>query len=232
MLCEYIKNRNNFKKINYQLISSERAQFDIDNQMRILGKLIPRFMIDIIDVIYLGDFPELQKAGKKAAYLDGSILIDIKNLSSEKEFMENTVHEIAHAVLQTYGNHILSDFNLEREFLGKREKLFQLLKADLNSEKEKNRFEVEWHEKFLNSEFDKDLDDLFYIHYGYERLTPYIMNLFISSYSPTSLEEYFAVGFEFYILSEERDWLKNISPILYKKIEEIENLPNGDYFND
>ena len=48
------------------------------------------------------------------------------------------------------------------------------------------------------------------------------MGLFVSPYAATSIQEYFANGFEKYFLDETRT-VKNVSPVLYRKIEEIIN---------
>ena len=58
---------------------------------------------------------------------------------------------------------------------------------------------------------------------GYALLTTLTMGLFVSPYAATSLREYFATGFDKYYL-EDRRYLKNISPILFEKIEYISNL--------
>ena len=48
------------------------------------------------------------------------------------------------------------------------------------------------------------------------------MGLFVSPYGATSIQEYFANGFEKYYLDNPRR-VRDISPILYRKIEEIIN---------
>jgi len=44
------------------------------------------------------------------------------------------------------------------------------------------------------------------------------MGLFVSPYAITSLREYFSTGFEEYFLKD-RNYLKNMSPAIYNKIE-------------
>ena len=52
---------------------------------------------------------------------------------------------------------------------------------------------------------------------------------FINSYAPTSLREYFATGFtDFYMRPDDRETLKMVSPILYKKIFELNLEENLD----
>jgi len=54
--------------------------------------------------------------------------------------------------------------------------------------------------------------------------------LFFSPYAITALKEYWANGFENYIVGDynDRKKLKEISPKLFKKIEQILNLDNEE----
>ena len=62
-----------------------------------------------------------------------------------------------------------------------------------------------------------------YADVGYPLLTSLTMGLFISPYAATSLREYFARGFEEYYIGD-RKYLTNISPVLYNKIEYLDNI--------
>ena len=55
---------------------------------------------------------------------------------------------------------------------------------------------------------------------GYDKLRIISSGLFYSPYAITSLREYWANGFENYLLGD-RERLKDLSPVLYTKIEEI-----------
>ena len=97
------------------------------------------------------------------------------------------------------------------EFLAKRYKLYQILKAhDYKGPKE----------EFLNSNFSQQLDDFAFKVVGYERLEFFTLGLFPSTYSVTSLREYFATGFEIYFLEGPKN-LKEC-PVLLEKMEEVE----------
>ena len=76
---------------------------------------------------------------------------------------------------------------------------------------------------FLESNYSKEFDMFLYQEVGYELMTTLTMGLFVSPYSVTSLREYFATGFEKYYLKDRR-YLKNISPILFEKIEYISSF--------
>ena len=51
---------------------------------------------------------------------------------------DDIVHEIAHAVEERHANHIYGDGRLQNEFLGKRERLYQILKANNENSQEQS----------------------------------------------------------------------------------------------
>jgi len=75
-----------------------------------------------------------------------------------------------------------------------------------------------WAKQFLNPEYNAQFDKYLYEVLGYPLLTSLSMGLFVSPYAVTSLREYFSTGFEEYFLKD-RNYLKNISPAIYNKIE-------------
>ena len=172
--------------------------------------LIPRRLLTNIEVIYVGKFDFLDKKEMNAMYKDSALYIS-NDQDDEEDMVDDIIHEIAHAVEEKYGFEIYDDDKIKEEFIGKRKKLFSLLKAydylpDLRL--------------FLNTEYSKDFDDYLYKEIGYPKLEQISMNLFISPYSITSLREYFAIGLEAFFLNNKKE-LKNICPQLYYKIEEV-----------
>jgi hypothetical protein len=75
-----------------------------------------------------------------------------------------------------------------------------------------------WAKQFLNPEYSAQFDKYLYEVLGYPLLTSLSMGLFVSPYAITSLREYFSTGFEEYFLKDQ-NYLKNISPAIYNKIE-------------
>ena len=61
---------------------------------------------------------------------------------------------------------------------------------------------------------------------GYPTLLSLTMGLFVSPYGATSIQEYFANGFEKYFLDNPLT-VRDMSPVLYRKIEEIINDDNA-----
>jgi len=71
---------------------------------------------------------------------------------------------------------------------------------------------------YENPEYDYDFDQHLYKDVGYDYLRGASAELFYSPYAITSLREYWANGFENYLLRS-RGKLKEISPALYEKID-------------
>ena len=166
-----------------------------------------------IDLIYIGEFSEFLERDVNAMYKHGALYITNAQ-DDEADMIDDIVHEIAHSVEEFAGQDIYGDKKVENEFIGKREKLFYILREE--------GFDVNL-QNFLNSSYDKDFDKFLYDKIGYPLLISLTMGLFISPYAVTSLREYFASGFERYFLGDRR-YLNNISPLLYNRLEYISNF--------
>tara|TARA_Y100001963_G_scaffold143483_1_gene214438 strand:+ start:474 stop:1175 length:702 start_codon:yes stop_codon:yes gene_type:complete len=193
--------------INNPLVSEE---VDFEQIVSYLEENIPPHMFDEIDLIMVGENPYLDEKELEATYKDGAILIR-STLLNNRDYIENILHEMAHGLEYRYGMFIYSDFKLEQEFLGKRERFYHLASAE--------GYDIEYND-FMNPEYSKEFDDFLYKEIGYEKLNNLLMGLFISPYAATSLQEYFANGVENYFL-DDRDYLRKISPVLTEKIIRI-----------
>ena len=143
-------------------------------------------------------------------YKDGAIYVtnEQKNTS---DMTDDIVHELAHATEENYNGFIYEDGDIEREFIGKRQRLCSLLSYE--------GYNIP-SDVCLKLEYNKKFDEFLYQEVGYEKLTNITMGLFYSPYAATSLKEYFANGFEHYFIGD-RKYLSNTSPRLYNKITDI-----------
>lgn len=170
---------------------------------------LSRPLLNGVEVVYIGQFKELK--GRNATYAHGGIYMS----SSEPtnfDMLENFIHEVAHSLDQKYGMYIYDD-NLIGEFKGKRERLRHLLEAE--------GYYIS-PAFYSYSEYNQKFDNFLANEVGYPTLLTLTMGLFASPYGATSIQEYFANGFEKYFLENPRT-VRDISPILYEKIEEIIN---------
>ena len=183
---------------------------DLEEAFQLIYSRVPQHLFSELEAVYIGNFEELQDRQVQSIYKNGTIYVT--NLQSNTmDMVEDIVHELSHSLEEPYGMLIYGDSQINLEFIGKRRRLKGLLEG--------NGFET-GNVDFENSEFDKDFDTYLYKEIGYPLLINLTLGLYNSPYAATSLKEYWASGFEEYILGD-REMIKSISPMLFEKIEEI-----------
>jgi hypothetical protein len=184
---------------------------DVQSVIDTVESEMPPHLFFEIDTVMVGQFDFLADRALEALYKDGAIYIT-NDLTTEKDLLENLIHEASHSLEPALGHYIYGDQKLKAEFLAKRERLY----VDLRSHGAKNLPA----QAFADTEYDIKFDGFLYKKLGYATLESHINGLFISPYSVTSLREYWATGFEEYFLGD-REYLKKISPKLYEKIKGV-----------
>jgi len=176
--------------------------------MNLLRTNLPADCYKGINNVYIGQFDKLKKRDLTALHYNNNLYID-NHVESEKDLLDDLVHEFAHGFEEVNSEALYEDGKIINEFLGKRNRLHDLLSQE--DVPELNYFD------FLNLDFDKKFDEFLYKKVGYKLIRNVAPTLFIRPYAATSLREYFATGFEsFYLTGGEE--LKKISPILHEKI--------------
>tara|TARA_Y100000592_G_scaffold16485_1_gene24532 strand:+ start:19411 stop:20055 length:645 start_codon:yes stop_codon:yes gene_type:complete len=211
----YIKNKKNFFAVSgINMIVKDDLNFALDRKQlsKVLDRL-PRSFRRLVDYVIFGNFDFLTKMHFNAAFKDGAIYVSSTQIDNSS-VIDDIIHEIGHAVEDGFWNEIYSDLQLEREFVKKR--------MQLHGELEKNGYRYSSLE-MSKVEYDKRLDDFFYNDVGYPEMTSISQGIYFSPYGATSLREYFANGFEAYFYHKDT-YLKKVSPVLYKKLEELENV--------
>jgi len=174
-------------------------------------QLIPSHLTYGLDSIYIGDFKEFQQRNINAFFEGGTIYVS--NIQDDLEdFLDDIIHELAHSVEAQNGLEIYGDGRLENEFLGKRKKLYYILKEE--------GYDINLLD-FLNPEYTREFDELLYKKIGYSNLRDLTGGLFYSPYGATSLSEYFANAFEAFFMKKDFNTLQSLSPVLYNKIEKL-----------
>jgi len=186
--------------------------FDISSALSMVEQLLPEFAVSEIESVFIGQFEELSSRDLHALFKDGTIYLTNEQ-TSEQKMVEDVVHECAHSIEEIRAFDIYADDTIEREFLGKRKRLLDIMEA--------NGYPV-FESDFLNPEYSKKFDEFLYEDVGYPELTALTMGLFVSPYAITSLREYFATGFEEYIMGDINSFRK-ISPQLFAKLSEMNN---------
>ena len=191
------------------MLNAPEEGVDIPAFCREVEEILPHSLLQQVEVVYIGHFKEL--AGRNAAYKNGGIYISC-NEPTNFDLIEDFIHEVAHSLEEAFGWQVYDD-KMISEFKGKRNRLYHILTNEGFHIKSTLYSQTEY-----NPEFDKFLAD----EVGYPLLLTLTMGLFVSPYGATSIQEYFANGFEKYFLDSPQT-VRDISPILYKKIEEIIN---------
>ena len=186
--------------------------------MGLLRANLPVSSYDGIKNVYFGKFKILDKRQLTALHHKDNIYIDSAEATSEKEILDDLVHEFAHRFEENNTEAIYEDGKIVNEFIGKRNRLFNLLSQEVNmdfiEDGKINYFD------FLNTEYDKELDAFLYKEIGYEKIRNLAPTLFIRPYAATSLREYFATGYTEYLMGD-KSYLMKVSPELYKKMVQL-----------
>ena len=178
-----------------------------------VAKRLPKIYLKYIQAVRIGIFEEMLEKELNALYKDG--VLYVSNMQdSNTDMLDDLIHEIAHAVEDHNHDLIYGDEQIFLEFLGKRKRLYELLKSE--------GYDVTI-EQFLTTTYDYDFDMFLFQEIGYPVLETLTLGLFVSPYSVTSINEYFAVGFENFYM-DETNYVKKICPILLEKIFYLDEL--------
>ena len=199
-----------FRRIVVYVKDPLPENFDLDYVFSQIQKTVPEHLAYGVDSIFVGQFDDIEERELDALYKDGAIYTTNQQ-RNEDDMINDIIHELSHANEETYAALIYTDGKIENEFLGKRKKLLDILKAE--------GYNVSI-DTFMNTEYSRDFDMFLYKEVGYEKLTMFTMGLFVSLYGATSLREYFANGFEHYFLHDP-NYVKTISPAVYEKVDSI-----------
>lgn len=205
-----------FGKINVYTMAPLPEYVDLDYVLEVIEDTVPSMFFHNVDSIFIGEFKEFSERSVNAFYADGAIFVT-NSQDSDEDLLDDIVHEVAHAVEKVYPQYFY-DESLEHEFLSKRKKLWHRLKAE----------DIDLHQKqgverFMDPAYSKEFDHFLYLEIGYPILTSLTFDLFNSPYAITSLQEYWANGFEAFYTGDALR-IKSLSPEIYKKIAALVEL--------
>lgn len=186
------------------------AGIDLQSIFYSLEKLFPAKYFKGLKEVRIEHIPEFDQRNTNAMYRDGVFYITNQQ-DDAKDIIEDVIHEFAHHIEMLYPTEIYSDESLKKEFLTKRAQLEFELRSEGYWTKEYD---------FKDLKFDTDFDVFLYKRVGKQMLRMTTANIFIRPYASVSLREYFATGFEAYYMGN-KDLLKQLSPVLYNKIERL-----------
>lgn len=207
-----LKDMYNLSGVDVYIKDRLPEEVDPEFVFNYISARIPFHLTTGIDIIYVGQFPEMKEREINAYYEDGAIYVT-NHQDEEMDMIDDIIHELAHAVERNNEHIIYGAGKLQREFKAKRRNLHTLIQ---------DMYEVP--SGFLsNIEYNREIDDFLYKTIGYDILNQMVANIFVSGYAATSVSEYFARGFEEYFIGD-RGSLKKMSPVLFGIIEILVNM--------
>ena len=171
-----MKNRNdNLKQQkfgNVSLFIKDKMSNNINLKVvfKHINSILPYSIINLIDIIYVGDFDFLNERDVSALYLDNAIYLSNQH-DDEEDLIDDIVHEFAHAVEDRYAYYLYNDRGIEKEFLGKRRRLESILRYERYNTKKYD---------FLNYQYNKEFDNFLYNEIGNQKLNYLVRDLFKS----------------------------------------------------
>jgi|TARA_B100000282_G_scaffold117433_1_gene83568 hypothetical protein len=208
-----LKDTYTLHDINIYIKDQLPDHIDMDFVLKYIKIRIPYYLLQGVDMIYVGNFDKLGNDRANAMYMDGAIYLTHEQ-DDDRDMIDDIIHEIAHSIEEMYGHLIYEDGAIQREFLGKRKRLFMDLKTHDYSPPVELQYKTEYSEK---------IDDYLYSDVTYDAMWHFVGGLFPSPYAATSVREYFARGFEEFVMDNKRE-LKSMCPVLYQKIKELHEM--------
>ena len=119
-----LKDMYNLSGVDVYIKDRLPEDIDLDFVFNYISARIPFHLTTGIDIIYVGQFPEMQEREINAYYEDGAIYVT-NHQDEEMDMIDDIIHELAHAVEVNNQELIYSSGRLQREFKVKRNNLFQ-----------------------------------------------------------------------------------------------------------
>lgn len=199
-----------FHGVPIDIVHDFTNDINLDAIVKKLELLIPSHLLDNVEMVYVAFIKDFVRDGRifNAMYQDGAIYLS-PHQDNEADLLDDIVHEVAHSLEKQYEELLYDDKKIEKEFISKRNTLYRLIDSGEIPRRD-------WHNVNYSPQFDYYL----YNDVGYDKLRTASANLFYSPYAITSLREYWANGFENYLLGDKQR-LQDLSPVLYNKIKQL-----------
>jgi len=204
-----------YKSIPFRINEPFVRPIDIGAVLSALENSFPFSYFKGLKSIEIGYHPVFSLKNVNAAFLDDRFYVT-NNQNDESDLLDDIVHELAHLLEKKFQDLIYSDKAIAEEFLMKRNALRRMLKTFGCDVERQN---------FMSLKYSKEFDDFLEAEVGDEKLKTIIDGLYLSPYSIRSVNEYFAIGFEFYYLVKPA-LVRQVCPRLFEKIVSLQNMEN------
>ena len=116
----------NLGSVNVFIKDKLPEEIDPDFVFNYISSRIPFRLIKNVDIIYVGQFPEMTDRDINAYFEDGAIYVT-NDQEEEMDMIDDLIHELAHAVENNNDEFIYGSGLLQRELMAKRERLTVVL---------------------------------------------------------------------------------------------------------
>ena len=122
------KLKDMFNLSGVDVFIKDRTPDNVDDEFvfNYVNARIPFHLTTGIDVIYVGQFPEMKERDINAFYEDGAIYVT-NDQEEEMDMVDDIIHELAHAVEVNNQEILYGSGKLQREFKAKRRNLYYLI---------------------------------------------------------------------------------------------------------
>lgn len=199
-----------FNKITVYTKDALPDGVDIVEAISLLEQRLPERLEYDVEEVMIGEFDFLQMREVDSVYENGAIYVTNQQ-DSTMDLVDDLTHEFAHALEYRYGDVLYSDKRLANEYLGKKQRVLDLL------EREGFTVKPEW---YSATEYDEEFDSFLFREVTYPVLVPFVQEQLTNPYALVALREYFASGFEDFF-GDNKEYLEQVSPMLYSKINQL-----------
>ena len=200
--------KDHFNLNGISVIIKDRLPDEVDPEfiLNYISSRIPFYLTKNVEMIYIGQFPEMKERDINA-YFENDAIYVTNEQDDEMDMIDDIIHEISHAVEKYNEEFIYGDGGVQREFIAKRKRLSALLSQKYTVPDDFT----------ISIDYDRAIDEFLYDTVGYDALNQICVGIFPSAYAATSVNEYWAKGFEEVFIGD-KDNLKQLCPVLYKKM--------------
>ena len=157
-VVNYVKNKKLFeyKLSNFEVFIKDPLPDNVDiiSSLKDIEKRLPESFLNLIDVMYVGDFSFFEKRDINALYMDGAVYISNEQ-DNDRDLKDDIIHELGHAVEQKYYEPLFEDQEIKNEYFGKIKKLKNYIIFEGLPLKKVNIF---------NETYNKEFDDYLMNH--------------------------------------------------------------------
>ena len=107
---------------------------DMEKVIGLLRANLPISSYEGLKNVYFGEFGSLEKRKLTGMHFKDNIYIASNKLTGEKDLLDDLIHEFAHRFEENNSEAIYEDGTIANEFLGKRNRLYDLLRQEVDEE--------------------------------------------------------------------------------------------------